>query len=37
MYRFYYNRKTGGDVLYCVINPSSYPDSVNKNSDVDSL
>ena len=37
MYRFYYNRKTGGDVLYCVINPSSYPDSVHKVGDVASL
>lgn len=37
MYRFYYNRKTGGDVLYCIIAPSSYPDSVHKAGDVAAL
>ncbi len=37
MYRFYYNHATGGDVLYCVINPSSYPDHVKKAGDVASL
>ncbi len=37
MYRFYYNHATGGDVLYCVINPSSYPDRVKKAGDVASL
>ena len=37
MYRFYYNRATGGDVLYCIINPSSYPDSTKKVGDVTSL
>ncbi len=37
MYRFYYNRKTGGDVLYCVIDPLSYPDRVNKVGNVAAL
>ena len=37
MYRFYYNRATGGDVLYCIIDPSSYPDKVNKAGDVAAL
>ncbi len=37
MYRFYYNRATGGDVLYCVIDPSSYPDETKKVGDVASL
>ena len=37
MYRFYYNRKTGGDVLYCVIDPLSYPDKVKKTGDVAAL
>lgn len=37
MYRFYYNRKTGGDVLYCVINPLSYPDKVKKTGNVAAL
>lgn len=37
MYRFYYNRSTGGDVLYCVIEPSSYPDQVRQVGDVTAL
>ncbi len=37
MYRFYYNRPTGGDVLYCLIKPSSYPDRTNKVGDVVAL
>lgn len=37
MYRFYYNRASGGDVLYCVIDPSSYPDHMKKEGDVASL
>ena len=37
MYRFYYNHSTGGDVLYCVINPSAYPDSSKKEGDVVAL
>ncbi len=37
MYRFYYNRATGGDVLYCLIHPSIYPDASKKVGDVVSL
>ena len=37
MYRFYYSHSTGGDVLYCLIDPSSYPDEVRKKGDVASL
>ncbi|HBS02470.1 MAG TPA: hypothetical protein DEA63_01175 [Firmicutes bacterium] len=37
MYRFYYNRKTAGDVLYCVLDSSSYPDSTKKVGDVVAL
>lgn len=37
MYRFYYNRKTAGDVLYCVLDASSYPDSTKKIGDVVAL
>ena len=37
MYRFYYNHSTGGDVLYCIINPSSYPDRSRKEGDVVAL
>ena len=37
MYRFYYNHSTGGDVLYCIIDPNAYPDETRKSGDVVAL